>query len=446
MSDAAPQKPSEAQASLAMRRRSFFICAAALVLSLSMHPLMFGGLHLPVAGAQLAWAAVFALLGVLVTRQTLSLDAVGIIAGVTSAIALTTEVQLSGGTESPHLWAFYILPLMMAAFIPERWLPVLVTIPSTLLSLLLVDVLSAAPARLIASHFMGLGFTSLVSAYGALTYRRLVAAEKKAHHARLEALEQLADSEQRRVQAERHRAEIERLALVGQLASGVAHEVNNPLAFVKANLSFLEEELVEHPPVPGREDLREVLAETQQGVLRIQQIVTDLRQFSRKSITVEECAVADAVEEAQRLASVRLNSLGEVVREIPADLPRVRVGQRQLVQVLLNLLVNAADAIEHSEPRRPARIVLRARPSADGVCLEVEDNGPGIPPDVMPRLVEPFFTTKPPGKGTGLGLALCREYIGRAGGSLVAESPREGGARFVIQLPQASAPVSAASA
>jgi C4-dicarboxylate-specific signal transduction histidine kinase len=228
----------------------------------------------------------------------------------------------------------------------------------------------------------------------------------------------------------------------------VAHEVNNPLAFVKANLSFLEEELGEHPPVPGREDLRGVIAETQQGVLRIQQIVTDLRQFSRKSSTVEECAVADAVEEAQRLASVRLNSLGEVVRELPTNLPRVRMGQRQLVQVLLNLLVNAADAIESAQPRRPARIILRARPCAGGVCLEVEDNGPGIPPEVMPRLFEPFFTTKPPGKGTGLGLALSREYIGRTGGSLVAENCPGGGARFVIQLPQVpeALPEAAASA
>jgi C4-dicarboxylate-specific signal transduction histidine kinase len=105
------------------------------------------------------------------------------------------------------------------------------------------------------------------------------------------------------------------------------------------------------------------------------------------------------------------------------------------VQVLLNLLLNAADAVAEAVPPRRADIVVRARAVEGGVRLEVEDNGPGIRPEVMPKLFEPFFTTKPPDKGTGLGLALCREYVSRAGGTLRAENRAEGGARFILEVP-----------
>ena len=239
---------------------------------------------------------------------------------------------------------------------------------------------------------------------------------------------------------------MERLVLVGQLAAGVAHEVNNPLAFVKSNLGFLEREL-RHEGGPGDlAELRDVLAETQQGVLRIQQIVMDLRRFSRE-IDEEnnEGRAEDAMHEAKRLASVRLRGLGEVSLDVGPGLPVVRLGQRHLVQVLLNLLVNAADAVEDSVPARRAAIVVRARRVEGEVRLEVEDNGPGIPQEVLPRLFEPFFTTKPPGKGTGLGLALCREYVSRAGGSLQAENRPEGGARFVLRVPAVREPTVAAA-
>jgi C4-dicarboxylate-specific signal transduction histidine kinase len=240
---------------------------------------------------------------------------------------------------------------------------------------------------------------------------------------------------------------VDRLVLVGQLAAGVAHEVNNPLAFVKSNLCFLEQELEREDGALNRGELGDVLAETQQGVLRIQQIVTDLRRFSRGGDGSEELGLAeDALHEARRLASVRLREVGEVSLECPPGLPPVRLGQRHLVQVLLNLLLNAADAVEEALPARRARIVVRARVVEGGVRLEVEDNGPGIRPEVLDKLFEPFFTTKPPGKGTGLGLALCREYVSRAGGTLVAENRAEGGARFVLEVPAGRQPLEEALA
>jgi len=116
-----------------------------------------------------------------------------------------------------------------------------------------------------------------------------------------------------------------------------------------------------------------------------------------------------------------------------------------MVQVLLNLLVNAADAVELVTPSRPAHIGVGARRVDGGVRVVVEDNGPGFAPEVLSRLFEPFFTTKPPGKGTGLGLALCREFVSRAGGSLQAENRPEGGARFVLRMPAAREPDVAAA-
>jgi C4-dicarboxylate-specific signal transduction histidine kinase len=151
----------------------------------------------------------------------------------------------------------------------------------------------------------------------------------------------------------------------------------------------------------------------------------------------EQGSLADAIEEARRVASVRLRSLGEVVVEVSPGLPEVRLGHRYLVQVLVNLLVNAADAVEEAVPARRAHIGVRARRVEGGVRLEVEDNGAGIASEVLPRLFEPFFTTKPAGKGTGLGLALCHDYIARTGGTLTAENRPEGGARFVVTLKEA---------
>ena len=111
--------------------------------------------------------------------------------------------------------------------------------------------------------------------------------------------------------------------------------------------------------------------------------------------------------------------------------------------MLLNLLLNAADAVEMADPKSLAHISVRAWQVETQVRLEVDDNGPGIPPAVLSRLFEPFYTTKPPGQGTGLGLALCREFISRAGGTIHAENRPGGGARFVMLLPVAPAAVPA---
>ncbi|MFP2926986.1 sensor histidine kinase [Pyxidicoccus sp. 3LG] len=422
-----------------LRRRNYLLCALGIALSLITHPLTVGGILPEVVAVHAGWTVAFVGLGLAVGSGRMTHRVSSALSALVSLTALTLDIRFTGGIASPFFSALYAVPLIVAVFTPGHRMPTLVACALTMVSLLLTCWWSGVSSEVALAQGVTFIFIAWMSAFGARTFRRLRMSEREADRERVEALQRLAQSEQLRAQAERNRAEMERLAVVGKLAAGVAHEVNNPLAYVKSNLGFLEEELREESP--DVEELRRVLEETQQGVLRIQQIVTDLRRFSRDTVEAQEdCAVVDALAEAERLASVRLRSLGEVVRDVDPDLSRVRLSQRHLVQVLVNLLLNAADALETAEPRRPARIVLRARATPEGVTLDVEDNGPGIPDAVLPRLFEPFFTTKPPGKGTGLGLALCREYVARAGGTLTAENRAEGGARFTLRLPGLSTP------
>ncbi|MFY0566774.1 sensor histidine kinase [Archangium lansingense] len=438
---------------LRVKRKNQLVCAAILAGWAVVQYAVVGSVHWGVLLVQLGWSATFLVLGWLVGAGRIPLRISGVWTGLVSLVAGLVLIHLTGGPDSPYFPMLAALPLTLATFSPDTRLPTVVASGAMLVAVVVLDVMAGmAPGKMLL-QLLCFSMLSVVGVLGAQTYQRMREAEKSAQQERLvaqqerlDALEQLAESERRRVRAERERAEVERLVLVGQLAAGVAHEVNNPLAFVKSNLGFIEQELLREGEPLDRAELREVLSETRQGVLRIQQIVADLRRFSREEDRdkAEQGLVEDAVREAKRLASVRLRSLGELSSEVPSGMPPVRLGQRQLVQVLVNLLLNAADAVEMAVPARRAHIVVRVGRVDGAVRLEVEDNGSGIPPEVASRLFEPFFTTKPPGKGTGLGLALCREYVRRAGGTLTGENRSEGGARFVLTLPVVAELASAA--
>ncbi|HYO53361.1 sensor histidine kinase [Archangium sp.] len=431
---------------LRVKRKNYFVCAALFVGAAFVQYWTAGGIRPALVLLYLGWSASFVVLGVGVGAGWMAVRVSTGLSVLVSLVAAMGLIHLTGGPSSPYFPLLSSVPLIIALFTPLSLGPTLLASGATVVAVVVLDVLAGMPPRTMLMQVSSLGVLGVLATFGGRTYRRMRDAEKSAQQERLVVLEQLAESERRRLCAERERAEVDRLVLVGQLAAGVAHEVNNPLAFVKSNLCFLEQELRRGSLPPDWTELRDVLAETQQGVLRIQQIVMDLRRFSREGDASEEAGLPeDAMHEAKRLASVRLRGLGEVSLDAGPGLSSVRLGQRHLVQVLLNLLLNAADAVEEAEPPRRAHIVVRARQVEGGVRLEVEDNGPGIPPEVLPRLFEPFFTTKPPGKGTGLGLALCREYVSRAGGSLHAENRSEGGARFVLLLPEVEVLVSAAA-
>jgi signal transduction histidine kinase len=259
-------------------------------------------------------------------------------------------------------------------------------------------------------------------------------ARRRAEAQQLAAQEALVESQSRVLQAER-------LAQVGRLAAGVAHEVNNPLAFVQSNLRYLLEEQQRPDAEVDQAEYAEALRDTLQGVERIHQIVRDLTALSRsgdgKGEEVKPCELRPVIDTSVRLASVRLKSVVKVAVEVPLVTPVVRADERRLGQVLLNLLLNAADAIE--EAKVPGgQVAVKVEQGQERVGLVVEDNGPGIKPEHLKQLFTPFFTTKAPGKGTGLGLALSRQYVESFGGSLRAENRPEGGARFVVELPLAA--------
>ncbi|WP_052518254.1 sensor histidine kinase [Archangium violaceum] len=272
------------------------------------------------------------------------------------------------------------------------------------------------------------GIVLLAAYFSYQTFHALRAEqEARIERARRESLEALAFSEHRRAQSEK-------LAIVGRLASGVAHEINNPLAYVGSNVNFVHTELLEAREF-DREELAEVLAETRVGIQHIRQIVSDLRGFARMDDNEPmACSLADVAADALKLASLRLKHVSFLQVDVPADLPEIFAVRQRLVQVVLNLLINAGDVLEsHPVPGSEVRLIGRAE--QERVVLLVEDNGPGFSPEVLSRLFEAFFTTKSPDKGTGLGLTLSRELVEQFGGALSASNRPEGGARLRIEFP-----------
>jgi signal transduction histidine kinase len=236
----------------------------------------------------------------------------------------------------------------------------------------------------------------------------------------------------------------EKMRSLGQLVAGVAHELNNPIGFVHANLQLLQEYMRKLLAAQraGEDTARieaaidKLLARSREGTERVTKIVQDLRTFSR--MDQAELAEVDLNEEIDRtltLMEPRLRDGIEVERDY-AELPRVRCYAGQLNQVFMNLVMNACDALDGK-----GRIRIRTRPRggigapAGGVRLEFRDDGPGISPDVQARIFEPFFTTKPVGQGTGLGLSISYSIVERHGGRMLVGSAPGAGTTFVIELP-----------
>jgi signal transduction histidine kinase/CheY-like chemotaxis protein len=248
-----------------------------------------------------------------------------------------------------------------------------------------------------------------------------------------------------RVRAERARmqvrlAEADRLAAVGTLAAGVAHEINNPLAYLLGGLDYVERELERLAPTLGEDgrELATVLGEMRTGGERIRHIVTDLRTFSRADdearADVDLRRIADS---ALHIAARELERRARVVRDL-GPVPVVRGNEARLGQVLLNLLVNAAQAIPEGAPgTNEVRLATRTGLAGEAV-VEVSDTGQGIPPELLGRIFDPFFTTKPQGVGTGLGLWISRNLVVAAGGDLAVESAVGVGTRFRVTLPPAA--------
>ena len=225
----------------------------------------------------------------------------------------------------------------------------------------------------------------------------------------------------------------EKMAAIGQLVSGVAHELNNPLTSV----SGLAELLLEQPATPPatREHLRIIHEQAE----RAGKIVRNLLTFARQGPA--EVASVDVNEVVRRTAllmeyEVRLQQV-DLVTDLPSQPVVVRADRMQLQQVVVNLVTNAVQAVATNPPERARRVVVRTRRHRDRVAIDVEDTGPGVPDELAPRIFTPFFTTKEPGVGTGLGLAISYGILERHGGTLEVRRASGGGALFTAELPAA---------
>lgn len=223
----------------------------------------------------------------------------------------------------------------------------------------------------------------------------------------------------------------ERLASVGRLSAGLAHEVGNPLAA----LIGLEDLLLAGDLAPDEQ--RDFLLRMRKETERIHRIVRDLLEFARPDArndsVFEPGDLALAVEETTALLKPQKAFTDvELELEVAEALPKLALRTAELVQIVLNLLLNAADACGPG-----GKVLLRVTTTDDGVQLEVRDNGPGVSADVVSQLFEPFVTTKEVGAGTGLGLAVCRGLVESVGGSIALDASFTDGARFVVQLPAA---------
>jgi len=278
-----------------------------------------------------------------------------------------------------------------------------------------------------------------------------------------------------RLQAAQHQLlQQEKLASVGHLAAGVAHEINNPLGFVSSNIETLRKytgkyrllsELVmnyircvrQEPEDPAdrvhfnavkaylaknefdfiNDDLDELYKDTAEGLERVGRIVRGLRNFSRVD-QMDEMSLYnlnDGVENTLIISRNEIKYAAEVVQEL-GDIPDVLASGGQINQVILNLLLNAVSAIRERHGEAMGRITIRTWRERDSVCLTVADDGIGIDPDHLSKVFDPFFTTKPVGEGTGLGLSIGYDIVvNKHHGTLTVESQLGEGTQFMLTLP-----------
>jgi len=231
----------------------------------------------------------------------------------------------------------------------------------------------------------------------------------------------------------------EKLAALGTLVAGVAHEVNNPLTALMLTVEALK--VRAGPASPHNAAMLELLDEVEVSAGTIAAVVRDLKVFSRPDSDDAPAELVDLralLDQVLRIVGRQIRSLATIELDYEPELPEVVVPAARLAQVFTNILVNAGHAV--SMVARPAHSVrICARSDADTVAISISDTGPGISDEVIERIFEPFFTTKERGAGTGLGLSISRSIVQRFGGDLLVESVHGDGATFIVLVPRPTA-------
>lgn len=274
------------------------------------------------------------------------------------------------------------------------------------------------------------------------------------HKAQAELIRKLEEAQNQLLQSEK-------MASIGQLAAGVAHEINNPIGFVSSNLETLQhycqtlvqaldfagQLLAKHPSAELAsnylqyktqhnldfllQDMPELITESLEGTGRVMSIVKSLREFSHVDSTEwKETSLIDGMESTLRIINNELKYKATIHKDYQEQMPLVYCQSMQINQVFMNLLLNAAQAME-----QPGDIYIRISTEGEFARVSVRDTGPGVAPQHLTKVFEPFFTTKPVGAGTGLGLSLSYSIIQKHQGKLSVNSQSGQGAEFVIALP-----------
>lgn len=263
--------------------------------------------------------------------------------------------------------------------------------------------------------------------------------------ARCEQLQELANRRERQL------LQAERLAKLGTLSAGIAHEINTPLTYIVGNCDLLQKQRKKlagmlskiELPMESQGEIQAILEAMGfffdpiiEGTERISGIINSMVRFTRSvSGEPQPVCLQDCVDEALLLCRNALKYHMEVEVQIPPELPEVMARPQEMEQVLVNLLKNAADATEGDTG---ARMWIRAEATKSTVRLLLEDNGPGIPESQLEAIWKPFFSTKGGDEGIGLGLAVSRRLVEGMNGSIRVETRAEGGSRFILSLPAMS--------
>lgn len=389
--------------------RSTFRGGALLVFLAMPVPLLGGAPFWPVSALHAAWVVTVLVIGELVGRRKLGVQHAGLASTAGVFVFLPAIIVASGATDSIFYLLFVCMPLLVASMAPHDRASVILSGVCGLAWTVGLELWTGGSFGRVLGWIIFEFLCSAIAVWATVLHSRSQAERLRAEAERLAAVTRLAERE-------RQEARSERLTLIGQLAASIAHEVNNPLSFVTANVRYLGEVLAESTP---SDDRLEVLQETNEGLERIGNTIRMLQVFVQPNGGPLSGFVSDAVTEASTLVASRLRRVVKPRTAIEEGLPAVALGQRRLVQLMVNLLLNAADAVEGSPT---ADVSITATREAKGLRLVVEDSGVEVRAE-----------------RAGLGLSLCREHVEEVGGTLLVEPRLEGGSRVTVSLPAAAA-------